>query len=236
MNQPLFLDGFGEFAAVKVNAFAPRHALADIRGQRGEARDRMRRDKLEEVSATAEARLRFGRTSTLSLHAAVASSAPCLGNKGVGDLEAEPRVRFTLRLNRLSSVAPEIFYVAFPLPTHRLLPQVSSGGQTFTPFSDQLPGTCRDYFAIDGWADYATRDGRWLWVSRDAPLISFGTNPTLALREQPPADPHLLRAMIFNNFWYTNFAADEHGIMEFQFDLIWQEKAEGAARTSPTHW
>ena len=28
--------------------------------------------------------------------------------------------------------------------------------------------------------------------------------------------------MVFNNFWYTNFVADEHGIMEFQFDLLWQ--------------
>ncbi len=31
--------------------------------------------------------------------------------------------------------------------------------------------------------------------------------------------------MVFNNFWYTNFVADEHGIMEFQFDLSWQQTA-----------
>ena len=36
--------------------------------------------------------------------------------------------------------------------------------------------------------------------------------------------------MIFNNFWYTNFVADEHGIMEFQFDLVWTEKPAGAAQ------
>jgi hypothetical protein len=30
--------------------------------------------------------------------------------------------------------------------------------------------------------------------------------------------------MLFNNFWYTNFVADEHGVMEFQFDLVWREK------------
>ena len=67
-------------------------------------------------------------------------------------------------------------------------------------------------------------DGNWLWVSRDAPLITFGTAPTLARRDAPPDDVHLLRAMVFNNFWYTNFVADEHGIMEFQFDLLWQPK------------
>ncbi len=84
--------------------------------------------------------------------------------------------------------APEIFYVAFPLPVGEALPRLSSGGQPFTPFTDQLPGTCRDYFAFDGWADYTTPEGRWLWVSRDAPLMTFGDSPTLALRQSPPKD------------------------------------------------
>ena len=79
---------------------------------------------------------------------------------------------------------------------------------------------------MDSWADYATPDGHWLWVSRDAPLVAFGHAPTLALRQSPPADPHRLLAMLFNNFWYTNFAADEHGIFEFQFDLVWRPSTD----------
>ena len=35
--------------------------------------------------------------------------------------------------------------------------------------------------------------------------------------------------MLFNNFWYTNFVADEHGVMEFQFDLVWREKLDTPA-------
>ena len=27
--------------------------------------------------------------------------------------------------------------------------------------------------------------------------------------------------MVFDNFWFTNFVADSHGVMEFQFDLAW---------------
>jgi hypothetical protein len=141
----------------------------------------------------------------------------------------EPRVRYTLRLNRISSAAPEIYYVAFPLPTGRTLPRFSSGGLPFVPFQDQLPGTCRDYFAIDGWADYATADGHWLWVSRDAPLVALGSSPTLARLAEPPADPNRLLAMVYNNFWYTNFLADEAGIMEFQFDLVWRASLDRPA-------
>jgi hypothetical protein len=231
MKKPLFLEGVGDFVAVKVNAFAPRWTLADIRGQQGEAREQLRREKLEEVGALAEARTSLEETPhtfryTQSLrHPRLQWATRCLEI-----WKHEPRARLTLRLNRLSSAAPEIFYVVFPLPTGETLPRLSCGGQPFVPFADQLSGTCRDYFAIDGWADYATPDGHWLWASRDAPLISFGDSPTLALRRNAPPRMNRLLAMIFNNFWYTNFAADSHGIMEFQFDLAWREDGRGAVR------
>lgn len=225
MAQPLFLAGAGDFVAVQVHGFAPRHILADIRSQHGDARQGMRAEHLEEVAATAAEQATLQETDhTLCYSQAIQHPRMQWGTRTLEIWKRQPRARFTLRLNRLSSAAPEILYVNFPLPTGAALPRVSSGGLPFTPFSDQLPGTCRDYFAIDGWADYDTADGNWLWVSRDAPLITFGTAPTLARRNAPPDDVHLLRAMVFNNFWYTNFVADEHGIMEFQFDLLWQPK------------
>jgi hypothetical protein len=231
MKQPLFLAGCGAFTAVKVNGFAPRHVLADIRRQRGEARERLRREMLEEVAAIPEEKAAVQETPhTLVYTQALRHPRLAWATRVVEIWKRQPRARFTLRINRLSSAAPEIFYLAFPLPVGDVLPRLSSGGQPFTPFTDQLPGTCRDYYAFDGWADYVTPEGRWLWVSRDAPLMTLGSSPTLALRQTPPTDPHRLLAMVFNNFWYTNFVADEHGIMEFQFDLIWQPQAEGAAQ------
>ena len=106
------------------------------------------------------------------------------------------------------------------------LPWLSNGGVPFRPFEDQLPGTCRDYFAVDGWADYDTPEGHWLWVSRDAPLLTFDSPQIWTRRQTRPQHRERLLAMLFNNFWYTNFAGDEHGVMEFQFDLVWREKEE----------
>jgi len=40
---------------------------------------------------------------------------------------------------------------------------------------------------------------------------------------------HRVLAMVFNNFWYTNFVGDSHGVMEFQFDLCWREKLDPVA-------
>lgn len=125
--------------------------LADIRGKRGEARERLRREKLEEVPAAAEGNAALLETP----HAFVCTQAlrhPRLqGDTPVVEIwKRQPRVRLTLRVNRLSSAAPEIFYVAFPLPVGGVLPRLSRGGCPFTPFADQLSGTCRDYFACDG--------------------------------------------------------------------------------------
>lgn len=226
MKQSLFLRGLGQFSAVQVHGFAPRHILADIRNQQDKTRDKMRREHLEEVPASPNEQAIVAETQhTVVFTQALGHPRLEWASRKLEFWRDEPRARLTLRLNRRSSAAPEIFYLAFPLPTGAALPRLSSGGQPFTPFAGQLGATCKDYFALDCWVEYATSNGRWLWVSRDAPLVTFGSEATLARRESAPEDVHNLMAMLFNNFWYTNFAADEHGIMEFQFDLVWTPDA-----------
>lgn len=46
---------------------------------------------------------------------------------------------------------------------------------------------------------------------------------------EAPLEVRRLMAMTFNNFWYRNFVGDGHGIVEFQFDLIWQPETAGPA-------
>ncbi len=142
----------------------------------------------------------------------------------------EPRARVTVQLNRVSSTAPEVFYLAFAFPTEGRMPVFSSGGVPFTPYTDQLEGSCRDYYAIDGWAHYAAPEGGWMWVTRDAALVSVGGPHTVERRTTAPPDTHRLLAMVFDNFWHTNFVADSHGEMEFNFELAWRQGIADPAR------
>ena len=236
MKKPLFTAGFGDFVSVKVNAFAPRWALADI-WNTGDAAKRETAAQGEVGRSARQARrtrrpCRRHRTRSATRSRSTIR-ALAWATRQLEVWKREPRARLTFRLNRLSSFAPEIFYIATPLPCDGTLPRLSSGGQPFTPFTDQLPGTCRDYFAIDGWADYATPDGHWLWVSRDAPLVTFDGPQPLARRDRPPPRTGRLLAMIYNNFWYTNFLGDEPGVMEFQFDLVWRA---GRLAATPRLW
>ena len=226
MTKPLFAAGLGDFVAVKVKAFAPRWTLQDIWTCGDPARrEQMRRDILESTTSQPGGPASVENTPhTIRYTQALEHPRLAWATRRLEVWKREPRARLVFRLNRSSSFDPEILYIATPLPCDGVLPRMSSGGQPFVPFTDQLAGTCRDYYGIDGWAHYAAPDGHWLWVSRDTPLVSLdGPHPLARLTSPPPRTGRLL-AMVYNNFWYTNFVADSPGVMEFQFDLVWRER------------
>ena len=59
--------------------------------------------------------------------------------------------------------------------------------------------------------------------------MALGSSQTLSRRMEPPDDSHQIMAVLFDNFWYTNFVADSSGVMEYQFDLVWKENIGDAA-------
>jgi hypothetical protein len=213
MGRPLFTQGLGDFLSIRPVGFAPRWILTDMsEGKHGQ---------VQEVGAT-PGEVQFTETGhTLVYKQRFVHPRLKRGTRTLEIWKSEPRVRLTISLNRLSSDDPESYYAAFPLPVKGVLPELSEGGMPFTPYQDQLPGSCRDYFAIDGWAKYETTDGQWLWVSRDVPLVTFD-HPEIWSRRTTPAPAERILAVLFNNFWYTNFVGNENGLMEFQFDLLWK--------------
>ncbi|HPC61146.1 MAG TPA: hypothetical protein PKX23_10835 [Verrucomicrobiota bacterium] len=234
MAKPLFTSGLGDFVSVKVNAFAPRWALQDIwsAGDRSK-REQLQSEKLEFVTARAAGKASLEETPhTLRYTQPLEHPRLRWATRRLELWKREPRARLTFRLNRISSFEPELLCIVHPMPCDGTLPRLSSGGMAFTPFTDQLPGTCRDYFAIDGWAHYGTPEGHWLWVSRDAPLITLdGPHPKSHLDAPPPRTGRVV-AIVFDNFWYTNFQGDSPGVMEFQFDLVWGKRIEGDAEAA----
>jgi hypothetical protein len=230
MADSLFLIGFGNFLSERVRGFAPRWKAMDIFKAGAAERSSLRSETLEEQEAKAGGMARFEDTGpTLVYEQPISHSRLLWAIRRLEIWKSEPRVSYTLRLDRISSDEPEAFFVDFPLPSGETLPRLSSGGDEFVPYRDQLPGTCRDYFAFDGWAQYDTPVGHWLWFSRDAALVTFGGNQLLAKRSTAPDNPGHVMAMVFNNFWYTNFPGNSHGAMQFRFDVVWKAPGDSAS-------
>lgn len=150
----------------------------------------------------------------------------------------EPRVSLTVCFNRLSSPNPETFYIEFPLPETNTFPFTSNGGEGFRPYIDQIPGTCTDFFTIDGWITYPDENGSWLWSSKEAPLVSFSSPQFAAKRITPPKNMNKVLSMVYNNMWEVNFLNDCPGEMKFHFDLAWKNGKmveEEASETAATY-
>jgi len=235
MRNPLFEEGFGDLLAITVDPPANRSTIAQVHATADPAaREKKRTAILRPVPAHYEKALVEENPHTLVFKQLCTHPRIGHAERRLEIFRRDPRVRLTVRFDRLSSLDPELFYISFPLPVPGTLPLFSNGGIPFTPYKDQLPGSCADYYAIDSWAHYQTANGHWLWVTRDAPMVTVGGPHPLAHRTTQPSDPHKLYAMVFDNFWHTNFVADSHGTFTFQFELLWSDSplpVEAAAAT-----
>ncbi|MGD0500712.1 MAG: hypothetical protein ABSC23_20025 [Bryobacteraceae bacterium] len=230
MRKPLFAGSPGEFLCVGTIPPADRVTITALHANPDpEKRDAIRKQSIRQTAATYGETQRFENPHTLTYTQEMRHARIEHGRRTLELWKEEPRARVAVKFDRLSSVDPELFYLAFALPEGSPLPGFSCGGVPFTPYRDQLPGACRDYFAVDGWAHYATPEGHWLWVTRDAPLAVVGGPHALELHQEEPPDRNRILAMVFDNCWRTNFVADSHGPMEFQFDLVWNEKMDKPA-------
>jgi hypothetical protein len=234
MSKPLCLPGLGDFVAVRAKGVAPRMVTRFWAMAEPAQREKFRREVFETTNAAATEKSKSAdNPHTVIFTQSLVHPRLKWATRQLEVCKGEPRAKLTVRLNRTSSEAPETFYIVFPFPCESALPETSCGDVPFVPIRDQVPGTCRDYYGIDGWIHYATPAGHWFWVSRDAPLVSFGDPPQM--RPAPSDNPrgmHRVLAMVFDNFWFTNFVADSHGVMEFQFDLAWRKELPASVRAA----
>lgn len=221
MTEPLFAAGLGDIQTVFIKPQFKRSSS-------------MHPERLDRRAATygqtKEEKTAYTRIFTQPVvHPSFASAS-----RRLEVFQDQPRATLTVRFDRISNNSAEAIYTLTEFPLKGVLPTFSTGGLPYTPFTDQLPGSCRDYFAIDSWAHYQSPAGHWLWVTRDAPLVSVGGPHTWQRIQEKPADPERLWTMLLDSFWHTNFVANSHGVMEFQFELAWSQQAPDAAAMAET--
>ncbi len=223
MPQPLFLGDIGKFLSLE--SLVGRKIEPEIWNEQDSTqRSRKVKESTKQVSAAAQMTSRRETPFTLIFIQEFEHPRIKQGKRILEVWKNEPRISLDIHLNRLSSSNPEIFYIDFPLPEQEAFPVTSNGGEAFRPYLDQIPGTCTDFFTIDGWVNYPAPSGSWLWSSRDAVLVSFSSPQLAAKRLSPPAHMNKILAMVYNNMWEVNFLDDCPGNMEFHFDLVWTNR------------
>ncbi|HTO95120.1 MAG TPA: glycoside hydrolase family 38 C-terminal domain-containing protein, partial [Bacteroidota bacterium] len=120
----------------------------------------------------------------------------------------------------------EAVHIGFPFAVPRGTMRVDLGLGVIRPEADQLPGSCKDYYSAERWADVSNQDyGVTLTVS-EAPLVEMGV-----LHSELPAPRNVdwktfqpysshLASYVMNNYWYTNYKADQEGVSVYHYSVL----------------
>ncbi|MGE5609845.1 MAG: glycosyl hydrolase-related protein, partial [Bacillota bacterium] len=91
------------------------------------------------------------------------------------------------------------------------------------PEQDQMKGACKNWFTVQRWVDVSNEEYGVTWATIDAPLVEVGAI-TADVTGGVPWLEHLapsqtLYSYVMNNYWHTNYKADQEGPTVFRYAI-----------------
>lgn len=134
-----------------------------------------------------------------------------------------PRIDLEIRLDKLAVREKESVHLAFPFVWEGARLRYDGAGMLVDPWQDFIPGSCRNFFCPEGLVDVASPSFGLAIALKDNPLIEIGgiTAELPWLR----SIEHSTRffAYLMNNYWHTNYKADQSGEVSFRFSLFFHQ-------------
>jgi hypothetical protein len=120
----------------------------------------------------------------------------------------------------------ESVHFAFPLNIPDGVVRLDNGWGIVRPEADQLPGSCRDFLYAQRWADLSNQSSGVTWTLNESPIVEVGDltdeRPTARgtrawkTRVTPSTT---LYSYVMNNYWHTNYKADQSGPVTLRYAL-----------------
>lgn len=106
---------------------------------------------------------------------------------------------------------PEGIYIAFPLALENGQLAFDVAGGEIRAGIDQIPGSANDWNTVQSYARLSNSDAQIVLCSPEIPLMQFGgINTGRYIAGAKPESTHVF-GWPMNNYWTTNFNADQHG-------------------------
>jgi alpha-mannosidase len=132
-------------------------------------------------------------------------------------------VELDMSLDKTLVREKESAHLAFPLNVPGGVVRADQGEALVAIEADQLPGSCKDFIGVPGAIDVSSRTAGVSIASLDAPLFELGgltdersVNGGPRGWKKAPGGTDLY-AYLLNNYWHTNYKADQSGPMTFRF-------------------
>lgn len=136
------------------------------------------------------------------------------------------RIELTNTLARPRVREKESIHFAFPMHVPQGAFRSDGGWGIVRPTADQLAGSCMDYLSSGRWLDVSNQDYGLTWTTIETPLVEIS-----ALTDETPnargyrtwrtsiAPGTTFFSYVMNNYWHTNYAADQEGMTSVHYAL-----------------
>ncbi len=138
----------------------------------------------------------------------------------------QDRLEVELLLDKLPVREKESAHLTFDLAVEGGGLRIDQGTNLMDPARDALPGSCRDFVGVHSALDAVGPKGGVALGVLDSPLVELGTmvderpNPAgIRHWKQEPYAGTTVHAYLLNNYWHTNYKADQQGLLRFRFVL-----------------
>lgn len=142
-------------------------------------------------------------------------------------VHGSPRVHIRNVIDKLPIREKEGVHIAFPFGVPSGTWRMDCGWGVLRPETDQLPGSCKDFFSSGRWIDLSNEDHGVTLALFESPLVELGaiTDETPVSRmyrlwRTTVASGNTVYSYLMNNYWHTNFAASQEGPTEVHYALI----------------
>jgi hypothetical protein len=127
------------------------------------------------------------------------------------------RIDFVHRLRKKQETSPESIYISFPftLPEGKIFYDVPGG--VIEAGVDQIPGSANDWNTVQNFASVRNPDGQIVMGSQEIPLMQFGGFNCGRFQANATPETTAMYSWPMNNYWTTNFNADQHGEFEWTY-------------------
>ncbi len=141
-------------------------------------------------------------------------------------VEGQDDLQITVTIDKQKVRTPEGVHLAFPFAVSGGTVRMEIPWGIVRPEVDQLPGACRNYFTVQRWIDVSSDRMGITWVNLHAPMVELGAirvdvpkpfQPEGWLTEIPPSQT--IYSYVMNNYWETNYKADQEGPTTFEYYL-----------------
>jgi hypothetical protein len=180
-------------------------------------------EKAETVSAV---KVKPGETGPLVSSLVVESGAPG-GRRLVREyriVDGLSRLDIAVTIDKDKVRDKEGVHIAFPFAVAGGSARVDVGWGFVRPETDQIAGGCRDFICARDSVDISNGGFGVTWTSLDAPLVEIGAITDESPRQgerrgwlQKLAPSTRLFSYAMNNYWHTNYKADQEGPVTFRY-------------------